>query len=45
MLLLQIRVDLLRERASALQEQEVQLAAMLAQLQMAKAKEVNTQTA
>ena len=35
-----IRDEMTRERANALKEQEVRLAAMLAELQMAKAKEV-----
>ena len=36
----EIRDEMTRERANALKEQEVRLAAMLAELQMAKAKEV-----
>ena len=37
----EIRDEMTRERANALKEQEVRLAAMLAELQMAKAKEVS----
>ena len=36
----EIREAMTKERANALQEQEVKIAAMLADLQMAKAKEV-----
>lgn len=37
----QIKSEMLKEREAALEEQEVKLGAMLAQLQMEKAKEVS----
>ena len=37
----QIQNEMVKERASALKEQEVKLAALMAQLQMEKAKEVS----
>ncbi len=41
-LCLQIRVEMMKQRASSLKEQEVKLGVMLAQLQMEKAKEVRS---
>ena len=38
----QVEDELMKERERAMKEQEVRLAAMLAELQMSKAKEVST---
>ena len=37
----QIRVEMMKERATSMKEQEVRLGAMMAQVQMEKAKEVH----